>query len=161
MGVLLMADIYLTEEGLAKLEAELKELKAIKRPLIIKAIQEARAHGDLSENAEYDAAKEAQAFNERRISELEDQFSRAKVIDATTMPSDKVCVGKMIKIKNLGTGEANSYRLVSVEEADFANGKLAITSPIGRAFVGRMVGDEVDIKVPSGNTRYKLLGMSM
>jgi transcription elongation factor GreA len=156
-----MDDIYLTEEGLAKLEAELRELKSIKRPIIIKALQEARAHGDLSENAEYDAAKEAQAFNENRISELEDQFSRAKVIDASTMPTDKVCVGKMIKLKNLKTGEASSYRLVSVEEADFANGKLAITSPIGRAFVGRMVGDEVEIKVPAGLTRYKLLSMSM
>ncbi len=156
-----MEDIYLTEEGLAKLQAELKELKTVKRPAIIRAIQEARAHGDLSENAEYDAAKEAQAFNERRISELEDQFSRAKVIDATTMPSDKVCVGKMIQIQNLKSGEKSSYRLVSVEEADFANGKLAITSPIGRAFVGRRAGDEVEIKVPAGITRYKLLGMSM
>jgi transcription elongation factor GreA len=156
-----MADIFLTQEGLEKMEAELKMLKTVKRPSIIKALQEARAHGDLSENAEYDAAKEAQAFNERRISGLEDQLMRSKVIDENSIPADKVCVGKKVEIRNLKNNEIVTYRLVSVEEADFSSGKLAITSPIGKAFVGKMVGDEVEVIAPAGKTRYKLLGMSM
>jgi transcription elongation factor GreA len=156
-----MADIFLTQEGLDKLTEELKQLKQFKRQEIIRHIQEARAHGDLSENAEYDAAKEAQAFNENRIHELEDQLTRAKIIDQSNVPVDKLCVGKKVEIKNLTNKQVYNYQLVSVEEADFEAGKLAITSPLGKALVGRMKGDEVEVKAPAGTTKYKVLGMSM
>ncbi len=156
-----MGDIYLTKEGHEKLSQELDHLKQFKRPEIIRAIQEARAHGDLSENAEYDAAKEAQAFNEKRIAELEDKLMRARIIDESAVPQDKVCIGKKVEIKNLKSGQVVKYHLVAVEEADFAAGKLAISAPIGKALIGRTVGDEVEVKTPAGPVKYKLLAMSM
>ena len=156
-----MADIFLTAEGLAKLEAELRELKVVKRKEIVTAIQEARAQGDLSENAEYDAAKDAQAHNERRISELEDMLSRAKLIDESKIPKDKVCIGKWVKLLNQNTKKEVKYHLVAPEEADFAAGKLSITSPIGKALVGAGLGDIVDVVAPAGTTQYKLLEMGM
>lgn len=156
-----MADIFLTAEGLAKLEAELRELKVVKRKEIVTAIQEARAQGDLSENAEYDAAKDAQAHNERRISELEDMLSRAKLIDESKVPKDKVCIGKWVRLLNVKAQKEVKYHLVAPEEADFAAGKLSITSPIGKALVGAGVGDTVDVQAPAGVTQYKLLDMGM
>lgn len=156
-----MADIFLTAEGLEKLKAELHQLKAVKRKEIVTAIQEARAHGDLSENAEYDAAKEAQAHNEKRISDLEDSVGRAKVIDATNVPKDKVCVGKKVKLLNKKTGKEVTYQLVAPEEADFNVGKLSITSPIGKSLIGAELNAEVEVKAPAGVTVYKLLEMSM
>jgi transcription elongation factor GreA len=156
-----MADIFLTAEGLAKLEAELRELKVVKRKEIVTAIQEARAQGDLSENAEYDAAKEAQAHNERRIAELEDMLNRAKLIDESAVPKDKVCIGKWVKVFNAKTQKEARYQLVAPEEADFAAGKLSVTSPIGKALVGASVGDTVEVVAPAGVTQYKLLEMGM
>lgn len=156
-----MVDIFLTVAGLAKLEAELREAKIVKRKEIVTAIQEARAQGDLSENAEYDAAKEAQAYNERRIAELEDMLNRAKLIDETSIPKDKVCIGKWVKLLNAKTNKEVKYYLVSPEEADFGAGKLSMTSPIGKALVGRLVGDTVEVVAPAGVTRYKLLEMGM
>ena len=156
-----MDDIILTPQGLAKMEAELRELKIVKRREIVTAIQEARAQGDLSENAEYDAAKEAQAHNERRISELQDMLNRAKLIDENTIPKNKVCIGKWVKLLNAKTGKEVRYSLVSPEESDFAAGKLSITSPIGKALVGRSLGEEVDVKAPAGVTKYKLLEMGV
>lgn len=156
-----MADIYLTAEGLAKLQAELKEVKTVKRKEIVTAIQEARAHGDLSENAEYDAAKEAQAYNERRIAELEDTLNRARVIDESSVPKDKICVGKHIKLLNTKNQKLLEYQLVAPEESDFAAGKLSITSPIGKALIGQGVGAEVSVQAPAGVTVYKVLEMSM
>ncbi len=156
-----MADVYLTVEGLTKLQAELKIVKTVKRKEIVVAIQEARAHGDLSENAEYDAAKEAQAYNERRIAELEDTLSRARVIDESSVPKDKICVGKHIKLFNLKTKKELEYQLVAPEESDFPAGKLSITSPIGKALIGHGVGDEVQVEAPAGITVYRVLEMSM
>ncbi len=156
-----MDDIFLTSEGLAKLEAELRELKIVKRKEIVTAIQEARAQGDLSENAEYDAAKEAQAYNERRIAELQDLLNRAKLIDENAIPKDKVCIGKWVRLMNLRASKEVKYHLVAPEEADFSAGKLSITSPIGKALVGRAIGDEVDVQAPAGSVRYKLLEMGM
>lgn len=156
-----MEDIFLTVQGLAKMEAELRELKVVKRKEIVTAIQEARAQGDLSENAEYDAAKEAQAHNERRISELQDMLSRAKLIDENNIPKDKVCIGKWVRLFNAKTKKEVRYHLVAPEEADFNAGKLSITSPIGKALVGKALGDEVDVTAPAGVTKYKLLEMGM
>jgi transcription elongation factor GreA len=156
-----MTDVFLTVEGMAKLEAELRELKFVKRKEIVTAIQEARAQGDLSENAEYDAAKEAQAYNERRISELEDMLTRAKLIDESTVPKDKVCIGKWVRLLNAKTKKEVKYHLVAPEEADYEAGKLSITSPIGKALVGAALGAEVEVVAPAGVTKYKLLDMGM
>jgi transcription elongation factor GreA len=156
-----MADVFLTPEGLAKLEAELKELKFTKRKVIVLAIQEARAQGDLSENAEYDAAKEAQALNEKRINELEDMMTRAKLIDESNVPKDKVSIGKWVRLMNTKVKKEVKYWIVSPEEADFAAGKLSMSSPIGKALVGRLVGEEVSVTAPAGVTVYKLLEMGM
>jgi transcription elongation factor GreA len=156
-----MADVFLTSDGLAKLEAELKELKFTKRKVIVLAIQEARAQGDLSENAEYDAAKEAQALNEKRINELEDMLTRAKLIDESNVPKDKVCIGKWVKLMNTKSKKEVRYWIVSPEEADFAAGKVSMSSPIGKALVGKILGDEVSVTAPAGVTVYKLLEMGM
>ncbi|MFI5355371.1 MAG: transcription elongation factor GreA [Desulfobaccales bacterium] len=156
-----MADIFLTVEGLAKLEAELRDAKVVKRKEIVTAIQEARAQGDLSENAEYDAAKEAQAYNEKRIADLEDMLNRAKLIDESNVPKDKVCIGKWVKLLNVKTAKEVKYTFVSPEEADFGSGKLSITSPIGKALVGRILGETVEVVAPAGVTKYKLLEMGM
>lgn len=156
-----MADIFLTADGLAKLEAELRELKVVKRKEIVTAIQEARAQGDLSENAEYDAAKEAQAYNEKRISELEDMLTRARVIDESNVPKDKVCIGKWVKLQNMKLNKEVKYQLVAPEEADYNAGKLSVTSPIGKALVGAGVGDVVEVIAPAGAVKYKLLEMGM
>jgi transcription elongation factor GreA len=156
-----MADIFLTAEGLAKLSTELRDAKIIKRKEIVTAIQEARAQGDLSENAEYDAAKEAQAYNEKRIADLEDMLNRAKLIDESNIPKDKVCIGKWVKLLNAKTNKEVKYFLVSPEEADFGAGKLSMTSPIGKALVGHLVGETVEVVAPAGVTRYKLLEMGM
>jgi transcription elongation factor GreA len=156
-----MSDIFLTEEGLVKMRAELQKLKTGKRREIVQAIQEARAHGDLSENAEYDAAKEAQAHNERRISELEDQLMRVRLIDESNVPKDKVCIGKKVTLLNKKLNKEVTYRLVAPEESDFNAGKLSIASPIGKALIGKGKNDEVEVSAPAGVTRYKVLGMSM
>ncbi len=156
-----MADIFLTADGLEKMRGELQQLKQFKRQEIVRAIQEARAHGDLSENAEYDAAKEAQAHNERRISELEDQLNRAKLIDESTVPKDKICIGKKVTLLNKKLNKEVSFQLVAPEESDFSAGKLSITSPIGKALIGKTKNDEVEVTAPAGVTHYKILKMSM
>jgi transcription elongation factor GreA len=156
-----MADIFLTAEGLAKMTAELHTLKSVKRREIVSAIQEARAHGDLSENAEYDAAKEAQAHNEKRISDLEDQLTRVRLIDENSVPKDKVCIGKRVTLLNKKINKEVKYQLVAPEESDFAAGKISVTSPIGKALIGASLNDEVEVKAPAGTTIYKLLEMSM
>jgi transcription elongation factor GreA len=156
-----MADIFLTEEGLEKMQAELQQLKSVKRREIVAAIQEARAHGDLSENAEYDAAKEAQAHNEKRISDLEDQLTRVRLIDESTVPKDKVCIGKHVTLLNKKTNKQVKYQLVAPEESDFNAGKISVTSPIGKALIGTGINAEVEVKAPAGTTVYKVLEMSM
>lgn len=151
------ADVYLTREGYEKLRKELEFLQNVKRKELSKAIGEARAHGDLSENAEYTYAKEAQGLNEKRIAGLEDKLSRAKLIDESAMPKDEVLIGALVRLKDMDSGEEIEYALVSEEEADYSVGKISVTSPVGEALIGHKEGEIVKIKVPAGNLRYKVL----
>ncbi len=156
-----MADIFVSAEGLEKLQAELHAIKSVKRREIVTAIQEARAHGDLSENAEYDAAKEAQAHNERRIAELENQLTRVRIIDKSNVPADTVCIGKRVTLLNKTTNKQVKYELVAPEVSDFDAGRISITSPMGKALIGKSLKEEVTVKAPAGATVYKILKMSM
>lgn len=149
--------VPMTKEGHQSLQGELKRLKTIERPAVIQAIAEARAHGDLSENAEYAAAKEKQSFIEGRINEIGDKLSRAQVIDSTGLPSDKVVFGATVSLADIDTGEKVKYRIVGVDEADLKAGKISITSPVARALIGHPVGDAVKVNVPSGVREYEIL----
>jgi transcription elongation factor GreA len=151
---------YLTREGYEKLHKELEYLKNTKRKEISKAIGEARGHGDLSENAEYDAAKEAQGLNEKRIAELEMSLASAEIIDSEKMSSDEILIGATVRLKDAKSGEELEYTLVAEEEADYAQGKISVTSPVGSALINHKVGDAVDIKVPAGVLQYKVLKIS-
>jgi len=148
--------IMLTPEGRQKLIEELEYLKGEKRREIAKDLAEARAHGDLSENAEYDAAKEAQAMNEKRVAEIESTLMRARIIDASTLPTDEVFLGATVTVKDLETGEEFDYMLVSEEESDFEANKISATSPVGGALIGHKVGDVVEIEVPAGTIQYEI-----
>ncbi|MCX5701137.1 MAG: transcription elongation factor GreA [Candidatus Omnitrophica bacterium] len=154
-----MADIYLTREGYQKLTEELEFLKTTKRRQLTKAIAEARAHGDISENAEYDAAREAQGLNEKKIAELEQKLGSARILD-DNMPSDEVLIGATVKIKDLDSGEELIYTLVSEEEADYEQGKISISSPIGGALLNHKVQDMIEIKIPAGILKYQILKIS-
>lgn len=149
--------VYLTHEGYEKLRKELEYLQNTRRREISKAIGEARAHGDLSENAEYTYAKEAQGMNEKKIAELEDKLSRAKLIDENAMAKDEILIGAKVKLKDLDSQEELEYTLVSEEEADYSSGKISVTSPVGEALIGHKENDSVKIKVPAGTLRYKIL----
>jgi transcription elongation factor GreA len=151
--------IPMTEEGYAALEAEIRHLKTVERPRIIKAIEEARSHGDLSENAEYHAAKEAQGMNESRVAELEDKFSRADVIDVSKLSGDTIKFGATVKIVDEDTNEEQSYKIVGEFEADVKGGKIAINSPIARAMIGKKKGDVVEVATPRGHKSYEILGV--
>lgn len=153
-------DVYLTHEGYEKLRKELEYLQNIKRREISKALAEARAHGDLSENAEYTYAKESQALNEKKIAQLEDKLSRAKLIDENAMAKDEILIGAKVKLEDLDSGEELEYTLVSEEEADYENGKISVASPVGEALIGHKENDSVKIKVPAGILRYKILKIS-
>ena len=153
-------NIYLTAKGHEKLLEELKLLKTVRRRELSREIGIARSHGDISENAEYDAAKEAQAFNEKKIAELEERLSRAQILDDTKIAKDKALVGATVKLKDLDSGEELQYTLLSELEADFSRGKISITSPVGKALLGHKQGDVVEIKVPAGALRYKILKIS-
>ena len=155
-----MKDIKLTRAGYEKLLSELDHLKKVKRREIAGDIGRAREKGDLSENAEYDAAREAQAHLEKRIAELEDKLSRASIIDGLDIDKDKVYVGATVKLKDLEYDEEIEYHMVSEEEADLAGGKLSITSPVGKALLGHKKGETVEIKVPAGTLKYKILTIS-
>ena len=150
-------EVYLTRAGLNKLQAQLEEMKIGERQRIAKAIGEARAQGDISENAEYDAAKEAQAHNEARIANLETKLANVRIIENENIPSDKVYIGAKVTLKDLDTGEKIEYILVSGEEADFEENKISVFSPIGKGLLGHKEGEEVTIKVPAGTLRYKIL----
>ena len=152
--------VYLTREGYEKLRKELENLKNVKRKELSRAIGEARAHGDLSENAEYTYAKEAQGFNEKKIAELEDKLSRAKLIDESVMSKDEILIGAKVNLKDLDSGEDLEYVLVSEEEADYSNGKISVTSPVGEALVGHKENETVKIKVPAGTLKYKIIKIS-
>ena len=153
--------IPLTRDGYNKLVKELEYLKGEKRRKISKEIGEAREKGDLSENAEYDAAKEAQAHNEKRVSELEEKLSRAKIIDEKALALDKAVVGTTVKVKDTETEEVFSYMLVSEEESDFEANKISSSSPVGKGLMGKKVGDVAEINVPAGTLRYKILEISL
>ena len=153
--------VYLTEAGLQKLKDELDHLRSVERPAISAAIAEARDKGDLSENAEYDAAKEAQGMLEMRIAKLEDTVANARVIDESRIDTNTVQILNRVKMKNMTTGKIVEYTLVSENEANLKEGKLAIGTPIAQALLGKKRGEEVDVKVPSGMLRLEILDISI
>jgi len=149
--------VPMTAAGYQALIEEVKHLKSVERPRIIKAIEEARAHGDLSENAEYHAAKEAQGWNETRVAELEDMISRAEVIDVSKLGGDTVKFGATVTVVDEDTDKEAVYRIVGDFEADVKSGKLSISSPIARALIGKSAGDSVEVMTPGGGKSYEIL----
>lgn len=149
--------VPMTKEGYQFLQDELKRLKTVERPAVIQAIAEARAHGDLSENAEYSAAKEKQSFVEGRINEIGDKLARAHVIETSGLSSDKVVFGATVTLADVDGGEEVRYRIVGVDEADLKARKISVTSPIARALIGHSVGDAVKVNAPSGIKEYEIL----
>jgi transcription elongation factor GreA len=152
-----MDKVPMTAPGLSKLETELKRLKSSERPAIIKAIEEARAHGDLSENAEYHAAKERQSFVEGRIMELEDVIARADVVDPSKLSGDIVRFGATVIVADEDNDEKTKYTIVGSHEADIGSGLLSVTSPLARALIGKTIGDTVEVKAPKGDTFYEIV----
>ena len=152
-----MEKVPMTIEGFSLLETELQRLKAVERPRIIQAISEARAHGDLSENAEYHAAKEQQGYNEAKVADLEDKLSRADVIDITKLSGDSIKFGASVQLVDEDTDEKVSYRIVGEYEADVKKGKISITSPIARALIGKKKGESVEVATPKGARAYEIL----
>ncbi len=157
MGEKNNGSVYLTRERLVELEAELRDLKIKGRAEMAQKIAEARGYGDLTENAEYDAAKEAQEHLEMRIAKLEETLSRAQIIQSSELPNDKVYILSLVLLEDLKSGERIEYRLVSPEEADFEKNKISVTSPFGKGLMGKTKGDLVSIKVPAGELSYKIL----
>ena len=153
--------IYLSREGMEKLKDELNYLKSIERSKIINQIAEARDKGDLSENAEYDAAKEAQGLLESRIARLENEFSKSRVLDEKNIDLSTTKLLTTVKIENIQSKQTMSYTLVSESEADLKNKKISISSPIGRGLMGKKVGEIVDISVPSGVIKFKILDITI
>ena len=151
---------YYTAEGLKKLRDELDQLKSIERPKASQAIAEARDKGDLSENAEYDAAKEAQGLLELKISKMEEVVSNARLIDESQLDMSKALVLSTVKIKNQANGMIMTYTLVAESEADLKNGKISVTSPIGKGLLGKSVGEVAEINVPNGVLKFELLELS-
>lgn len=154
-----MADIYLTKEGYKKLSEELEHLKTKKRREISKAIGEARAHGDISENAEYDAAKDAQGMNEKRIHELEEKLGRARILEGD-IPKDEVLIGATVKLLDMDTDEELIYTLVSEDEANYDEGKISISSPVGSGLLNHKVNDIAEITIPAGILKYKIISIT-
>ena len=155
-----MDKVPMTLDGFERLEEELKRLKTVERPEIIKAIATAREHGDLSENAEYHAAKERQSFNEGRISEIENKIANAEIIDVSKLSGKIVKFGAKIKLTDEDTDEDSSYQIVGEHEADINNGLLAINAPLARALIGKTVGDSVEVVTPKGSKGYELIKVS-
>ncbi len=152
--------VPMTVEGHAELEKELQHRKSVERPRIIQAIAEARAHGDLSENAEYHAAKEAQGLNEARVSDLEDKLSRADVIDVTKLSGERVVFGATVELVDEDTEEEVVYKIVGEYEADVKLGKISVTSPIARALIGKTIGDVAEVRTPGGTRSYEILSIA-
>ena len=156
-----MIKVPLTVVGAEKLRNELQRLKSVERPSVIAAIAEARSHGDLSENAEYDAAKEAQGLLELKISKLEDTISNARIIDESKLDLHKVLILSKVKLKNLANKAELTYTLVPEQEADLKSGKISVDSPIGKGLLGKKVGDIAEIRVPSGMLlKFEILNVS-
>lgn len=156
-----MAITYMTEEGLRKLKEELVHMESVQRPEISRQIAEARDKGDLSENAEYDAAKEAQGLLEGKIAQLKSLIASARIIDESAISTDEIQIMNKVTIKNLKTKKDMTYMLVSESEADLKSGKIAVSTPIAQGLLGKKVGDKVDIQVPSGTLSFEVLDISI
>jgi transcription elongation factor GreA len=152
-----MEKFPMTAEGYAALDQELKRLKTEERPAVIQAIAEARTHGDLSENAEYHAAKERQSFIEGRVLELEDKIARAQIIDVARLSGKNVKFGATVKLQDEDSGEKRTYKIVGEDEADVRAGKVSITSPVARALIGKEKGDIVEVSAPGGVKAFEIL----
>jgi transcription elongation factor GreA len=155
-----MQKIPMTATGYERLENELKHLKTVERPAVIRAISEAREHGDLSENAEYHAAKERQGWIETRVLELEDKLRRAEVIDVSKLSGDKVKFGATVVLADEDSGEESTYQIVGADEADIKSGLLSITAPLARALVGKAAGDNVEVSTPGGAKAYEIVSVA-
>jgi transcription elongation factor GreA len=155
-----MATIPLTRRGAELLRNELQKLKSVERPAVINAIAEARAQGDLSENAEYDAARERQAFVEGRIAEIESKLANAQVIDPATLDADgRVVFGATVELEDLESGDTVTYQIVGEDEADIKEGRISVSSPIARALIGRHADDVAEVRAPGGVREYQILGV--
>ncbi|BBO79587.1 transcription elongation factor GreA [Desulfosarcina ovata] len=152
-----MERIPMTRQGYQTLKKELEHLKSVERPNVIKAIEEARSHGDLSENAEYDAAKERQAFIEGRVSELGYKLGNADIIDVDSLPKDRAVFACTVVLENVDTGEDVEYQLVGPEESDIEQGRISVTSPLGKAIIGKKPGEEIVLNAPAGKRVYELV----
>ena len=153
-----MSKFPITVVGVEKMRAELQKLKSVERPAVIQAIAEARAQGDLSENAEYDAAKEKQGFIEGRIADLEGKLSNAQIIDPKTLDVDgRIVFGATVELEDLESGESVTYQIVGDDEADIKLGMISVSSPIARALIGKHAGDSVDVQAPGGVRQYEVL----
>lgn len=152
-----MSTVYLTREGLVKLEAELRHITEVKRPEITRRLEEARKHGDLAENAEYDAAREELHNIDRQIHRLSETLSRVQIVDAKMIGSDSVRILNRVRLKDLDNGDEFTYTLVSPEEMDIDNGKISVKSPVGTALLGKKPGEVAEFTVPAGQKRWKIL----
>jgi transcription elongation factor GreA len=152
-----MEKVPMTKGGYETLIKEVKKLKTVERPAIIKAIEEARSHGDLSENAEYHAAREKQSFTEGRLAELEDKLARAEVIDVSELSGKVIRFGATVTVADEDTDEENTYQVVGEDEADISAGLLSVTSPLARALIGHEAGDSVELSTPGGSKGYEIL----
>ena len=155
-----MERIPITKEGFNRLREELKRLKTVDRKDVIEAIKDARSHGDLSENAEYDAAKEKQGFVEARIAELESKLSKMEIIDISSIKSERVTFGAKVEIENLDSGDIRIYKIVGPDESDIKNNLISVLSPIARALIGKKIGDEAIVVSPSGEVEYEIINIS-
>jgi transcription elongation factor GreA len=155
-----MARSPITRNGYNQLHKELENLKKVVRPQVIKAIEEARAHGDISENAEFLAAKEKQSFVEGKIREIEHKLTNSEIIDNLNLSNDRVGFGSSVTLENHGSGDEVSYQIVGPDESDISSGKISITSPLGKALLGKEVDDEVRVQAPGGIKTYTLLKIS-
>jgi transcription elongation factor GreA len=151
--------IPMTREGYESLLKELKRLKEVERPKIIKEIAEARSHGDLSENAEYDAAKEKQGMLEKKIGETEDKIAKAQIIESSDIDTSRVVFGVSVQLKDEGSGDEITYRIVGADESDVKMGKISVNSPLARALIGREVNDLVEVKIPAGVKVFRIIGI--
>jgi len=155
----MLVKVPVTPEGYQKLKDELKKLKSVDRPELMRAIEEAKGHGDLSENAEYHAAKEKQGIVEAKLREIEDKLARVDVIDPSKLKGDKVVFGATVKVCDEESGEEISYRIVGDDEANIKNGKLSISSPLARGLIGKSVGDVCEVKTPRGSREYSVISV--
>ena len=152
--------VWLTREGRDRLMAELEQLKYVERPKISRAIAAARAHGDLSENAEYDAAKDQQGMLEARIRNLDDKLARSAVVDEYSVDTDAAVLGSVVQLRDINRDRQLTYTLVGEIEADFAAGRISVTSLVGKALIGKQTGDTIEVQVPAGTLRFEVLEIS-